>query len=81
MYVCKECGNVFDRPFRITECLEFFGQPCVREEFCSPCCKASYEQSQPCAICGEVICGDYIEMANGERICDSCYVRKTIFND
>ena len=81
MYVCKECGNVFDHPLRITECLEFFGRPCVREEFCFPCCKADYEPLRRCSICGENICGDYIMIVNGERICDSCYVRKTIFND
>lgn len=78
MFLCKECGGLFETPKCTVEHLEHFGCPCAREEYCSPCCSADYIPAQACKICGDWICGEYIELVNGEMVCDSCYVRKDI---
>ena len=74
MYICKECGDIFDAPaVEYNERLEHFGIPCVEEVVVSPCCKADYKEAKKCVVCEEYIIGKYVSVIDGQKICENCY--------
>ena len=72
MYVCKECGELFEHPNEWCETHGFDYPP--YEEFSEcPSCGGNYEEAYRCSECGEYISGKYIMLKGGKRICDNCY--------
>ena len=57
MYVCSECGQVFDIPYEWTE-------PYGQSFKGSPCCRANYDEASLCE------CGNIKEKYH--RYCDKC---------
>lgn len=58
MYICKECGNVFEDPVFYTEA------DCQCANMCSPCCFGAFVEFNECEICGKhVISG---------KLCSEC---------
>ena len=73
MLVCKECFRVFEYP---EHCVNTHGLDYgpYEEYDCCPYCGGAYVEAHECSVCGEWIVSDYIKLANGERICEECYI-------
>ena len=74
MFICCECGKVFEDIIRWREDRgECFGFPSYEEYSGSPCCHESYAEAYKCDCCDRWIDGPYIRLISGERICENCY--------
>jgi hypothetical protein len=73
MWVCVNCGHVFEEPACWDERHGFDHGPFERLSGC-PRCFESYVEAHRCDCCGEWITGSYIKLESGERICDDCYM-------
>ena len=76
MFVCMECGHIFDdEEVDIWEdpIGEFWGVPCSVTTSGCPLCSGDYTKTYKCDCCGEYIVGDYIKTSNGKRFCENCY--------
>ena len=72
MFVCTECGEVFDEPYYWKEGHGFDYGPFEQWSGC-PYCGGSYAEAYKCDCCDEWITGCYVKLKNGERICEECY--------
>ncbi len=77
MYVCKECGEIFEEPEHCVERHGFTDGMYEEWDGC-PECGGNYTEAFCCDLCGEYIQGDYIETKNGTLICENCYEVKDI---
>ena len=73
MFVCVECGHVFDQPDRWVERHGFDYGPYESFSVC-PKCRGSYVEAHKCDCCDEWITGSYIKTEDGKRYCENCYV-------
>lgn len=44
MFECCGCGRIFDEPIRFADHEEFWGMPCEREYWVSPCCHDCFDE-------------------------------------
>ena len=73
MFVCLNCGDVFDEPIRWKEYLgERFGEHVYEYLTGSPCCKHGYEEAYKCDCCDDWIVDGYIKTDDGHRYCENC---------
>lgn len=72
MFVCTNCGHVFEDPEYWEERHGFDYGPFERWSGC-PNCRGSYVEAHRCDCCDEWIDGPYIMLESGERICEGCY--------
>lgn len=73
MFVCCECGNVFEEPVYWEETHNLDAPPYEQWSGC-PHCGGSYAETYECDCCGDWITGDYVKTDNGERYCENCIV-------
>lgn len=69
MFKCAECGHLFEigEEANWAESRgEFWGQACYEELSGCPICKSSFEEIEPCGVCG----GYNHEI--GEHFCEDC---------
>lgn len=71
MYVCIECGNLFENPIEWVE-THGLDTPPYEHWSGSPCCRSNYTEAFRCNECDDWITGDYIRVGD-KRYCDSCY--------
>ena len=83
MYICLECGHVFDEPTTWSESRPY-GEGYAYEGFSGcPCCQGGYEEAFECEFCGEYFSKD--DLDNG--CCEKCKedvkqrIAKAIFNE
>ena len=71
MFVCLECGNIFETPKHWEET---HGLDCGPYEKWSGCniCGGAYTEAYQCDCCVKWINDDYI-IADGNRYCQNCY--------
>lgn len=71
MFLCQDCGAVFDAPIRWQET---HGLDCGLYEQLSGCpfCSGAYCNTYRCDSCGEWIDDDYVKI-NILRYCHNCY--------
>lgn len=72
MYVCVECGCVFQEPDYWEETHGLDYGPYEKWSGC-PSCGGSYTEAYPCDCCGEWINDTYIKTDDDERFCIGCY--------
>ena len=75
MYICRECGNIFDEneiAIWKEERGEYWGAPCYETVSGCPCCKGDYVKTYRCNCCREWIEGGYIKI-DDKRYCEYCY--------
>lgn len=72
MFVCLDCGCVFEEPI---EWEEKHGLDYGPYEYWSGCpsCKGDYVEAHQCDNCGEWITSKYVKLDNGERFCENCF--------
>lgn len=72
LFVCIECGHLFEKPLMWKEDMgEYFGFPTYEEYWGSPCCYGNYTEAKLCDKCGEWIADDYFKIGN-QRYCQNC---------
>lgn len=77
MYLCIECGALFDEPRRTIETHGLDSPPYEVWNVC-PECGGAYVKTMQCDLCGEWITGDYVELDDNSTVCECCYVVKNI---
>lgn len=77
MYICLDCGTLFEYPQKITEKNGYDVPPYPKIKVC-PNCGGTYVKTALCDICGSYIDGEYIKAENGWTICSKCYSKKSI---
>lgn len=72
MYVCVDCGAVFEESVHYVEthCLD---TPPYEEYDGCPKCGGYYTEAFLCDCCGEWIDGPYVKTVNDYRYCEDCY--------
>ena len=71
MFVCIECGRVFEVPNKWTEHHGLDTEP-YEHWFGCPTCGGAYTEAYECNCCGEWITDNYIKTDNGARYCSNC---------
>ena len=77
MHLCLDCGNLFEEPKHYTETHGLDSPPYETWNGC-PDCGGAYVETVRCDECGEWIDGEYVELKNGQNICDNCYIVKDV---
>ena len=76
MFVCLECGRLFEEPAVWEEKHGLDYGPYELWSGC-PLCHGGYTETYRCDCCDEFITGDYI-MVDDKRYCSDCCVSMTI---
>ena len=74
MFVCINCGHLFDEPDYWEERHGLDYGPFEQWSGC-PNCGEAYVEAHRCDCCDEYIDGPYIKLESGERICENCYTK------
>lgn len=77
MYVCLDCGELFEYPMKIVE-KHGLDSPPYEEFYGCPECGGTYVETMQCYSCGNYITGDYIETLEGDYYCENCFEVKNI---
>lgn len=79
MFVCGDCGAVFDAPLRTVERHGLDTPPYEALEVCPSCYGVCILSAMYCDGCGGVITGKYIQLDDeGTRYCENCYTVREI---
>lgn len=72
MYVCIDCGRVFETPKQYRELIP--GEPLPFDEWLGcPECAGDYVRTRSCIVCGDYIRGRYYRITGThDYICDNC---------
>ena len=82
MFLCLECGALFENPRYYRDYHgECFGYPAYEEYNACPCCVGAFVETYECDGCGKWITDDYVELDDGSRYCEECYCVKSIGED
>ena len=71
MFVCIECGRLFEEPQYWEEKHGLNSPPYEQMSGCQ-FCGGAYAETFRCDCCGDWITGDYIKTDDGERYCTNC---------
>lgn len=73
MFVCLDCGHIFEYPYCWEERHGLEYGPFEKFSGC-PRCGEPYTEAHKCECCNEWIAGEYVKLNSGERICNGCYI-------
>lgn len=76
MFICLDCGEIFEEPKIFTETHGLDSPPYEKLYGC-PECGGNFTEAFECDVCGEYIDDEYIITDKGDRICNNCY---TVYN-
>ena len=76
MFICLDCGNVFEDPKRWEETHGLDYGPYESYSGC-PYCSGAYTETYCCDACGEWITGSYVEI-DDSKYCDNCFMIREI---
>lgn len=77
MYICRDCGTIFEEPKHYSETHGLDNPPYEEYSGC-PECGGDYNETYMCSECGQYIFGDFVELKNGECYCSDCYMTDNI---
>lgn len=72
MFICLDCGCVFDEPKYWIETHGLDSPPYEEWDGC-PSCGGAYAETYKCDGCNDWLCGTYAETKNGNKYCENCY--------
>ena len=72
MFICLDCGHMFDKPKMYTET---HGLPYPPYETWGGCpkCGGVYDFAKECDVCGRCFDGEYVRIVDGTIVCSNCY--------
>ena len=73
MFVCYDCGKMFDEPKIWTNTHGLDTPPYESYDGC-PSCGGAFTETYKCGCCNKWIVGSYIKLMSEERICEECYI-------
>ena len=73
MWVCTNCGHIFDEPRHWEERHGLSDGPFESFSGC-PKCGEPYTEAKQCDCCGEFITSTYVKTYDDKRYCDNCYM-------
>lgn len=76
MFVCLECGRLFEDPACWQE-THGFDYPPYEERSGCPYCYGSYAKTYECDCCSKWIVNDHIKIGK-ERYCQDCYTEVSL---
>ena len=79
MFVCLDCGRVFEDPIHWEETHGLDTPPYEHFTGC-PYCGGAYTEAHRCDCCEEWIVDDYYKTDDGQRYCEDC-IRKIRLGD
>ena len=79
MYICVNCGELFEFPMIYYE-QHGFESPPYEEIYGCPFCGSDYYHTQKCTDCGEYIDGGFVKTSCGV-FCEDCYTTGVITED
>jgi rubrerythrin len=69
MYICNNCGEVFDTPETYEEHHPYgTGYASEKWSVCPNCGEPDYDEAKQCERCGE-----FVAELDGDGLCDVCY--------
>ena len=77
MYICLDCGCIFENPRKYVETHGLDLPPYEEWNGC-PWCGGAYAETFKCDLCNDWINGQYIEIKNGYKYCEECFQIKEI---
>lgn len=77
VFVCVECGELFEEPRHFVETHGLDYPPYEEWNGC-PECAGMFIEAFKCDCCNEYITGDYIELDSGEKYCDNCFISREL---
>lgn len=77
MYLCLDCGRLFEEPKSYTEKHNLDTPPYEHWSGC-PVCSGGYVETMKCDVCDEWIVGEYIKLKNNTFVCENCYDVKSV---
>lgn len=80
MFVCKDCGRIFEEPREYTETHGLDSPPYEHWRGC-PLCGGTYTEAIRCDGCGEYIVGEYIKTIDYRYYCENCFKTRDTDND
>ena len=80
MYICKDCGTLFNTPVEYTE-KHGLDSPPYETWYGCPECSGAYTNTFECDVCNKYIIGEYAKVTNGMKICDACFTNNNIMED
>lgn len=73
MFVCNDCGAVFEEPDKRQETVWAWGRP---EKYilirCPECGGDDFSVGVKCAVCGEMVSSRYAERGDNGYVCEKC---------
>jgi formylmethanofuran dehydrogenase subunit E len=79
LYICLNCGYIFESPFHWDE-KHGFDYPPWESQYSCPKCHGDYAETYKCDLCDEYIVDDYIELDDGRKVCHNCYIERKLEN-
>ena len=77
MFVCLDCGCVFEDAVNYTENHGFTDGLYETWNGC-PKCGGTFVETRCCDNCGKYITDKYIKTKNNDFLCSNCYIEKDI---
>ena len=77
MLICLDCGWIFEEPNQWVEKHNLDSPPYEKFSGC-PMCDGAYTEAIECDICGKYIVETYVEVSDGQLICERCYIVKEL---
>ena len=73
MFICKECGAIFEEP-RITSESHPYGEGSASEEwaYCPVCGESGFEEAHQCSRCSEYFAFDDLDYIGHSLYCEVC---------
>lgn len=78
IFVCRNCGSLFEEPDYYLERHGLDTPPYEHIDMCPVCKSSDIAETFQCALCGEYIISQYIQLSNGLYICSDCYTENEI---
>lgn len=73
MFVCGDCGAVFEKPAKRVETIWTKGRS---EQYvlgrCPECGSGNFEEGVKCGVCGEIVSNFVAERSCGQYVCEKC---------
>ena len=79
MFICLDCGEIFEKPKIFTE-THGLGSTPYEELYGCPLCGGSYAETYRCDVCGKYVEDEYITTDKGDIICDNCYTTHSVYD-